>query len=51
MYDKNLSQADIAKMIGTTQTFVCYLMWGQRKSRAKEKQICEILGLEYKEVV
>ncbi|MBN2547500.1 MAG: hypothetical protein JXB50_16975 [Spirochaetes bacterium] len=50
MIDKNLSQKDIAKMLGCSEMFVCYLLWGQRKSKRKEQKLYEILGVESKEL-
>jgi cyanate lyase len=50
MIDKNLTQEDLAKMLGCSDVFVCYLLWGRRKSKDKEKKLCEILGIDYKDV-
>ncbi|MBN2546537.1 MAG: hypothetical protein JXB50_12120 [Spirochaetes bacterium] len=51
MIDKELSQKDLAKMLGCSDVFVFYLLTGIRKSRKKEQKLCEILGIEYKDAL
>lgn len=50
MIDNNLTQRDLAKMLDVSQVFICYLLWGERKSKAKEQKLCEILGINYKDI-
>lgn len=50
MFEKDMTMVALAKLLGVTPTMIFYIMWGERKSKANEKRLCEILGIDLKEV-
>lgn len=42
----NLQQRDLAQMLGTSQAFVTYLIYGDRRDEMWILRICQVLGME-----
>lgn len=45
MYEKDITQTDIAKMLKVSVATICNVMWGKRKSARLEKAINQILDI------
>ena len=50
MIDKGITQKEIAEKIGISEPMVSYIIWGIRKSKRKEKQICAILNIKEEDI-
>lgn len=46
--DRETTQTEIARSLGTSKRFVSYLIRGQRRSRRIEGQLANILGISPK---
>lgn len=42
----NLQQRDLAQMLGTSDAFITYLIYGDRRDEAWIIRICQALGME-----
>ena len=42
----NLQQRDLAQMLGTSEAFITYLIYGDRREEAWVIRICQALGME-----
>lgn len=45
----NMNQSDLARMLGTSEAYVTYLIYGDRRDDAWVWRICEVLGMEPEE--
>lgn len=45
----NLQQRDLARMLGTSNAYVTYLIYGDRRDEAWIQKICEVLDMHASE--
>ena len=41
----NMKQSDLARQLGTSNAYVTYLIYGDRRDEAWVMRICEVLGM------
>lgn len=42
----NMQQSDLARMLGTSEAYITYLIYGDRRDEAWVARICQALGME-----
>lgn len=46
LIDKNMSQRELASVIGTSETYLCKMMYGERSIKKYKVRIEKALGIE-----